>query len=201
MFGHIEHGAGKPAAALERFTRGLELFRSVGIRWGIGSALSGTGGVKLAMGDPDEAGRLLLEATQVLRGAGPWFLTPVLCFRAVLAVTRGEADQTIGLMKESLSYIRALHDRFSFVHALLPLAAAASLKGDDEWAARLLGASDAVSSSSGARVAVAVIHDLRRRTEPVVRERLGQERWECAYTSGASCSIDSLLDEIDAATT
>jgi predicted ATPase/DNA-binding XRE family transcriptional regulator len=199
MFGHIEHGAGNRTAALERFRRGLQLFQSDGSRWGIGSALSGSGGVMLAMGDVTEAERLLQEATSVLRGAGPWFLTPVLCFRAVLAVTRGEADQAILFMKESLTYIRELHDRFSFVHALLPLAAAAMLKGDDEWAARLLGASDAVSSSSGARVAVAVVQDLKRRTEPLVRERLGETRWQRAYTAGATASIDSLLDEIDAA--
>jgi predicted ATPase/DNA-binding XRE family transcriptional regulator len=199
MFGHIEHGAGKPAVALERFTRGLNLFRSVGSNWGIGSALSGSGGVQLALGNAAEGERLLLESTAVLRGAGPWFLTPVLCFRAVLAVARGEADQAIGLMRESLTYVRELHDRFSFVHALLPLAAGAMLKGDDEWAARLLGASDAVSSSSGARVAVAVVQDLKRRTEAQVRERLGQQRWEREYAAGATCSIDSLLDEIDAA--
>jgi len=92
-----------------------------------------------------------------------------------------------------------LNDRFSFVHALLPLAAGAMLKGDDEWAARVLGASAAVSISSGASVAIAVVQGLKERTEQVVRERLGPERWERAYLEGAGCSIDSLLDDIDAA--
>jgi hypothetical protein len=73
------------------------------------------------------------------------------------------------------------------------------LKGDDEWAARVLGASAAVSSSSGARVAISVIQRLKDRTEQEVRERLGTERWERAWLEGASCSIDALLDDIDAA--
>ena len=199
LFGHVEHGSRNTAAALERFAKGLEACRSLDSRWGIGSALSGTAGVRLSMGDTSEAERLLHEATSVLREAGPWFLTPVLCYRGVAAANRGEADLAISLMKESLGYIRELHDRFSFVHALLPLAAGAMLKGDDEWAARILGASAAVSNSSGARVAIAVVQDLKDRTERVVRERLGPERWEGAYLDGACCSIDSLLDEIDAA--
>jgi len=199
LFGHVEHGSGNRAAALEHFAQGLEAFRSLDTLWGTGSALSGTAGVRLAMGDTAEAERLLYEATTMLRESGPWFLTPVLCYRGVAAANRGEADLAIGLMKESLGYIRELHDRFSFVHALLPLAAGAMLKGDDEWAARVLGASAAVSSSSGARVAIAVVQDLKDRTERAVRERLGPERWERAYLEGGGCSIDSLLDDIDAA--
>jgi predicted ATPase/DNA-binding XRE family transcriptional regulator len=199
LFGHVEHGSGNPVAALEWFARGLEAFRMLKTPWGIGSALSGTAGVRLGMGETAASEQLLNEATTVLREAGPWFLTPVLCYRGVGAVSRGEADLAITLMRESLGYIRVLHDRFSFVHALLPLAAGAMLKGDHEWAARVLGASAAVSSSSGARVAISVIQRLKDRTEQEVRERLGTERWERAWLEGASCSIDALLDDIDAA--
>ena len=74
LFGHVEHGSGNTVAALERFGRGLEAFRSLDNPWGTGSALSGTAGVRLSMGDTSEAERLLHEATSVLREAGPWFL-------------------------------------------------------------------------------------------------------------------------------
>ena len=76
----------------------------------------------------------------MLRHAGPWFLTWALYVRAILAVRRGNADEAIALVRESLTRIRELQDKFAFVYALVPLAAAAVLKGDDAWAARILGA-------------------------------------------------------------
>ena len=100
--------------------------------------------VALASGDADQAERLLDEATSVLRHAGPWFLTWALYVRAILAVRREKPGEAIALVRESLTRIRELHDKFAFVYALVPLAAAAVLKGDDAWAARILGARDDV---------------------------------------------------------
>ena len=59
--------------------------------------------VALATGDADQAERLLDEATAVLRQAGPWFLTWALYVRAILAVRRGNADEAIALVRESLT--------------------------------------------------------------------------------------------------
>ena len=199
MFGHVEHAAGNLSAARERFTRGIEGFQALGVPWGIGSALSGKAGVALAAGDIDEAERLLDEATSELRHAGPWFLTPVLCFRATLAVRRGNADEAIALMRESLTHIRELHDKYSFLYALLPLAAAAALKGDAVWAARILGARDTVAERTGETVAVRLVHDLLEQSEREARARLGPDRWGRAYAAGRGASIDSLLKDIESA--
>jgi hypothetical protein len=93
MFGHIEHASGNLSAARDRFARGIAGFRTLPIPWGVGSALSGMAGAVLATGDVDQAEHLLDEATSLLSNSGPWFLTPVRCFRAVLAV-RGSGDCT-----------------------------------------------------------------------------------------------------------
>ncbi len=53
-------------------------------------------------------------------------------------------------VRESLTLIRHVHDRHAFVHILAPLAAAAILKSDGAWAARILGARDAVAERMGA---------------------------------------------------
>ncbi len=66
--------------------------------------------VALETGDTGEAERLLDEAASVLRHAGPWFLSLVRYLRAVLAVRRGDPDQAIALMRESLIHIQELHD-------------------------------------------------------------------------------------------
>jgi predicted ATPase/DNA-binding XRE family transcriptional regulator len=197
LFGHIEHAAGNLSAARERFTHSLETFRALAIPSGIGTALSGMAVLALATRDTDEAERLLDEATSVLRRAGPWFLTWALYARAILAVRRGKPDAAIALVRESLTRIRQLHDKFAFVYALVPLAAAAVLKGDDLWAARILGAREAVTERTGVTVVDRSVQDLRGQAEREARARLGPDRWTAAYTAGRSSSMDALLKDID----
>jgi predicted ATPase/DNA-binding XRE family transcriptional regulator len=198
MMGHVEHGSGNIDAARAHFACGAETFKRRSLAWAAGSALSGWGGVELASGKVAEAERLLDEATTVLHDSGPWFLTPVRCFRAVLAVHRGRADETIALIRESLIHIRELKDKYAFVYALVPLAAAAMLKGDAAWTARILGARAAVSERTGARVVVTVIRDIGERAEQASRTQLGPERWAAAFAAGRTASIDSMLRDIDA---
>jgi predicted ATPase/DNA-binding XRE family transcriptional regulator len=197
LFGHVEYAVGNMDAARGRFTRSVEGFRALAIPWGTGNALSGMAWVALSTGDAGEAERLLDEATSVLRHAGPWFLSLGLYVRAILAVRRGNADEAIALVRESLTRIRELLDKFAFVYALVPLAAAAVLKGDYVWAARILGARDAVTETTGATVVDASVDDLQERAEREARARLGPDRWAQAYAAGRRTSIDALLKDID----
>jgi len=199
QLGHIERKLGNLNAARDRFTRSVGIFRARGIAWGTGSALHGLAIVALATGDVARAERLLDEATLALRNAGPWFLTLGAYTRGVLAVRRGNADEAITLMRESLTGIWELHDKFAFVYALVPLAAAAVLKGDDAWAARILGARNAVTDRTGATVVDKAVDDLRDQAEREARARLGPDRWARAYAAGRVSSIDSLIKDIDIA--
>jgi predicted ATPase len=139
LLGDVEHSFGNADAAREHFARGIEGFRALALPWGLGNSLTGMAAVVLVTGDAAHAERLLDEATLVLRHTAPWFLSWALYLRAFLAVRRGNPDEAIAFVRESLTYIRQLHDTFAFVYALVPLAAAAVLKGDVEWAARILG--------------------------------------------------------------
>ena len=197
LLGHVEHAVGNVDAARERYARSLEGFRALGLPWGLGNSQTGLAAAVLAAGDPAHAEHLLQQATSVLRHAAPWFLTPTLYVRAILAVRRGNADEAIVLMHDSLTRIRALHDKFSFVHALVPLAAAAILKGEDAWAARILAARDAVTERTGAAVVDKSVDDLREHAERAARTRLGPEQWERAYAAGRMMSIDALLKDIE----
>jgi predicted ATPase/DNA-binding XRE family transcriptional regulator len=198
LLGHVEHAVGNADAARDRFTRSVEGFRALAIPWGVGNSLNGLAKVALAIGDDAEAERLLDEATSVLRHC-PWFLALVSYRRAILAVRRGNPDEAIMLVRESLTLFRQLHDKFAIVYVMVPLAAAAVLKGDDLWAARILGARDAVTERTGATVADKSVHDLREQAEREVRARLGPYRWGRAYTAGRVTSIDSLINDIDSA--
>jgi hypothetical protein len=194
LLGHIERALGKFDAARERLARSLEAFRALGVPWGTGSALNGLAGLALATGDAAGAEPLLAEATSVLQNAGPWFLMPVLYVRAIRAVRRGDADEGLALLHENLNRIRDLHDKFAFVYALIPLAVAAALKGDDARAARILGARDAVIERTGLSIVDTPVHDLREQAERTARARLGADRWNRAYAAGRMLSIDSARD-------
>jgi len=197
LLGYVEHADGNLDVARDHFWRSIEGFRALPNRWGTGHALSGLAWVSLATGDAGDADRLLDEATSLLRQAGPWYSLLTLYIRAVLAVRRGKPDEAIAVVHKSLTQIRQLHDRFAFVYALLPLAAAAVLKGDDAWAARILGARDAVIERTGAAFVDKSAYDLVEQAERDVRARLGPDRWARTYAAGRGASIDSLLKDID----
>jgi predicted ATPase/DNA-binding XRE family transcriptional regulator len=198
LLGRVEYSLGHLDAAREHYARSLERFRALALAWGIGNSLTGMATVELATGDPTSAERLLDEATSVLRPVGPWFLALALDVRAILAVRRGNADESIAIVRESLTLIRGLHDNHAFVFALGPLAVAAMLKGDEAWAARILGARDAVTERTGATVGVRQsLDNLMGLGERELRARLGPEQWAVAYAAGRMMSIDALLGDIE----
>jgi predicted ATPase/DNA-binding XRE family transcriptional regulator len=197
LFGYVEHAAGNMDAARERFTRSVEGFRALATPWGTGNALNGLARVHLARGDAGLAEPLLHEATAILRQAGPWFLSLTLSVRANLAVRRGNAREAMVLLRESLTHIQDLHDKYAFAYTLVFLAAAAVLKGDDIWAARILAARDIVTERAGATVVDKTVQEVRDQVERDVRARLGSDRWDRAYSAGRMTSIDSLMKNID----
>jgi hypothetical protein len=155
--------------------------------------------VAYATGDDGEAERLLDEAIAMRGEVGAWFSSLALRVRAMLAVQRGSPDEAIAIVRTSLVEIRKLQDKYAFVSAVIPLAAAAALKRNDAWAARILGARDAVSERTGAAITDKSVQELRERTERDVRGRLGQEKWARAYAAGRNASIDALIKDIDRA--
>jgi len=200
LSGRVELGLGGDlSAARDWFARAIESFHARALPWGGGIALLGLGGLALETDDAHQADRLLDEATWVLRHTGPWFLARALLVRAILTVRRGAPDEAIVLVRQSLIHIRELHDKWAFVHAVVPLAAAAALKGDDAWAARILGARDVVTERTGARIVIKPARDLSEQVERDARERLGPDRWARAYAAGRQTSIDSLLKDIESA--
>jgi predicted ATPase/DNA-binding XRE family transcriptional regulator len=194
LSGHFERAVGNLGAARDLFVRSHAKFQTLSLHWGSGIALNSMASIAFASGDAVEGERLLDEATSVLQNAGPWFSMPVLYVRAIQAVRRGQADAAIALLQQNLTLISDLNDKFAFVYALVPLAAAAALKGDDMWAARVLGARDAVIERTGLSVIDTPVHDLRQQAERQARARLGQDRWDKSYAAGRNAAIDSARD-------
>jgi hypothetical protein len=116
--------------------------------------------------------------------------------RALLAIHRGDARRATALACESLALSRLLDDKYAFAFTLVPLASAAVLDGNDEWAARLIGAREAVSERTGTTIGLKVVHDLHEQAERQARARLGADRWNQAYAAGRAASIESLLEDL-----
>jgi predicted ATPase/DNA-binding XRE family transcriptional regulator len=159
VLGHVEHAGGNEEVARDRFARSVDGFRALGVRWGGANALGGMAAVAYATGDDGEAERLLDEAIAMRGEVGAWFSSLALRVRAMLAVQRGSPDEAIAIVRTSLVEIRKLQDKYAFVSAVIPLAAAAALKRNDAWAARILGARDAVSERTGAAITDKSVQD------------------------------------------
>jgi hypothetical protein len=196
LLGHVEYALGDIAAACERFRHGITYFRALAIPWGTGLSLTGLAQAALATGDAAEAERLLDEAATVLRGAGPWFPGLGIYIRAILAVRRSDPDHTIASVQELLTRMGTLQDK-TFFYSLVPLAAAAVLKGEHAWAARIFGAREAISRSTGVSVVDPSMVDQQQAAEREARAHLGPDRWAIAYAAGRNVSVDTLLKEID----
>jgi predicted ATPase/DNA-binding XRE family transcriptional regulator len=197
MLGYVELAIGNLRAASDRFTRARSLYDVLGTAWALSNVLAAIAWTALAAGDFDEADRVLEEAAAPASKAGPWFSGIALYVRAVLAIRRGKPDEAIARVRDSLRQIRLLNDRFALLYALVPLAAAAELTGDDAWAVRILGARDGVTERTGAIAVDESVSDLRQRVERDSRARLGPKRWAREYETGRNASVDSLLSEID----
>jgi predicted ATPase/transcriptional regulator with XRE-family HTH domain len=195
--GHVERAGGEIDLARDRFTSSLNGFRAMNASADAGKTLTGMAALALTTGEDAEAERLLDESAYELGDNAPWFLSFGLWIRAILAVRHGHADEALRWVRESLVRIRELNDKFAFVYALVPLAAAAVLKGNHAWAARILGVRDAVAERTGATLADPSVQELRVQTEREVRARLGPDRWARAYAAGRKSSIDALMKDID----
>lgn len=197
VLGHVELASGNPGLARARFASAAERFKQLAVAWGVGNATAGLAGSALAQGDIEAADRHLTDAAHALRHVGPWFSQIVLYLRALAAVRRNKPDAAIEFIRESLTRIHALRDKFALVYALVPLAAAAHQSGDEAWAARLLGMRDAVTERTGAIAAGRSVRDLQDRIEREGQARLGRRRWAREYEAGRRGSLDSLIEEID----
>jgi predicted ATPase/DNA-binding XRE family transcriptional regulator len=199
MLGHVEYAAGNPEAARRWFTESRDLYRALSVPRGVGSATSGLAWVALATGDETGAERLANEAVSQLTSSGQWFLSLSLYIRILLALRRRNANEVFGLMRNSLIRVRESQDAFAVVYGLVALAAAAALKGDHAWVARILGAREAISERSGAILVDPLMQELHERVAREACAQLGPELWAQASAAGRNSSIDAMLKEIDAA--
>ena len=151
ILGFVEHVVGNLDAARDCLARSVKGSRAQAIRWATGQTLTGLASSSLLSGDAKEAERLLDEAASVLRDAGSRSVArrvPARC-PSPCAAQGTPMKQSLVISRQPDAHPRARRPVCRFPGRAGVLAAAAALKGDDAWVARILGAQDAVTDGTG----------------------------------------------------
>jgi hypothetical protein len=163
VLAHVEHAGGNEEAARTRFAHSVAGFRALAVPGGAVNALGGMAAVAFATGDDGEA-PILLD------GSDPCVKT-----RSVVRVRRAPRACDAGATRQPRRSDRDCSRRprgdpnaagqVRVCGRVDTAAAAAAIKGDQAWAARVLGASDAVSERTGAAIVDRSVQALKERTE------------------------------------
>jgi DNA-binding CsgD family transcriptional regulator len=167
------------------FEETLELGRRLGDTRTVAAALQGLGWVALSQDDPRAAEALHTEALDLFReigdrrniGRGEYGL-------GCVALARRRPSDARPLLLEAIGVFEELGDRKILSSCLVFLARVAAEEGRSEAAARLLGAAEGTRAAAGGSAWRPLVGVEYERVLGVVREALGPEAAEAAWSIG-----------------
>ncbi|MDP8908038.1 MAG: helix-turn-helix domain-containing protein [Chloroflexota bacterium] len=171
----------------------LALFRKAGADLYVAYMVVNLGTVALYRGDLAKATALCGEGYASLAQREDLFgLGGATGNLMVIAVRQGDVDLATSWAREHLTLGRELGRPRIVASALVGLAWAANAGGDSARATRLLGAADAIQSTSGTTID-AHQHDILATALAAARTALGQEGFAAAWAEGQSMTIDQAV--------
>jgi non-specific serine/threonine protein kinase len=180
----------RPRALLEE---GLELYRKLGDKIGIGSVLAHLATVLLHRGDYAQAARYFEEALSLSRETGHRH-SGYLSLRNLALMARDDPGRAAELYVEALGLADEVGDKADIAYCLEGLAGVAASRGDPERAARLFGASEALLETVGiplyphAQDRASVESALR-----ALRSRLGETAFAAARAEGRAMAPEQAV--------
>ena len=181
-------------AAQADLTRALELARANDDRWNIPSALRGLSHVAMTRNDLDAAERFVIESVTVARTTGErWSLALGLTIHAMIALLQSNNGLAETLLRECTTLAIDLHDPFTTAYSLTGLAVMAGRRGDPERMAHLAGAADALREGTAIDIAASVWRHLFDNEFGAIREEMGQDAFDHAYSRGRSMAPGELI--------
>jgi predicted ATPase/DNA-binding SARP family transcriptional activator len=180
-----------PEQARADFERAERALREVGNVWGVSMLYAASAHNAIKAGSAEAARPWLDQALSLARKLGhPIDLASVAVTEGLYALLTGEPKRARAAFSEQLGLCRR-HDLFHQApRGLAGFAATAASDGQDERAARLLGAAMALGSIGDHDV----VRQLEERFFKHARLRHGERRWAQAQQSGASLSFEEALD-------
>jgi predicted ATPase/transcriptional regulator with XRE-family HTH domain len=178
----------RAARALDEALRG---FREHEDDWGSAHSLNHLAILSLKRGEYTRATGYAEEALVVTRRSGDRLGANVALYTlARAALASGGHGWAALCFREALVFASEAADKTSSAYCIQGLAAAAGARGEQQRAARLLGAAEALLEAAGVPAYVTADHDLHQRAASAARERLGEEAWTAAWDEGRAMSFD-----------
>jgi predicted ATPase len=193
--GFVSLGVGELSTAEKSTTRGLEVMKEIGDRWGITTGLENLGDLALARGDLVGACALIEEALVYNRAIGNRF--GVGCDLVQLGDTlRRIGDQAAAQLQyaHALSELHAAGHVWASHEALCGLAELAIEAGEPARALRLISVAQFLADGTGAQPTPS----LRPRLEQVrtsAAQALSAEEQAAAWTAGQTMPIEQVIAE------
>jgi predicted ATPase/DNA-binding XRE family transcriptional regulator len=175
-------------------TRALGLARTNDDRWNIANALRGLAHTAMARKDLDTAERFVIESIAAARTTGErWTLALGITIHAMISMLRNNHGLAETLLRECTTLAIDLHDPFTTAYSLTGLAVIAGRRGDAERMALLAGAADALREGTAIDIAASVWRHLFDNEFGAIREGMGQNAFDHAYSRGRFMAPGELI--------
>ena len=179
------------------YSEALEVAAEAGCR--SSPALRGLGEVASAQDDPDRAARLFQEALDLVQEPrDDSQMAAILYAMANAARREGRYDDSVSLHHQALVLRRGFGDTLGFIDSLEALGGLAACSGRRwaEYAARLLGAADALRETHGyARLPAQ--RRLHESDVTALRQCVDAERFEAARIEGSAMSVQQVCSYVN----
>ena len=176
------------------YEQSLALRRELGDRRLIANSVLLLGSADLTRGDYDRATPLLQEGLSLAKELhDTWSMSLALIYLGRVALHgNGDVDEATSLFSEALALAKERGDKRVAAECLQGLAAALGVDADPALGARLFGASEAILEALGATPSAAEAATSEQFV-PLVREALGDERFEQEHDAGAALPADEAI--------
>jgi tetratricopeptide (TPR) repeat protein len=187
------HMRGELDEAEALFTESLNLYREIGDSWSAGSSLGNLASLALTRGDAPRASDLYQASLDIRRELGD--------LRGVGLALNGLGQAVLQLhdpvtsrthFADALKVLIELHDYLDAAESLVGLAAVAQAVDEPEQAAKLLGATMAISEDHHTPIS----SDTRNKMVPLIdalRVTLGEARYAVAWARGHNFTLKQII--------
>ncbi len=180
------------ADAVPLLTEALEQYTASGLiaQQYIDSLLVELATTYLVLGENEKAAELTaLLYTRCQASGEHWNLSYARWLRGMLALFEGDPDRADDELVEALRIKRPFHDTLGLGLTLEVVAWSAALRGEADRAGVLLGGTDQIWRTLGARQ----LRGLRHRYEATARAAVGDARFEAAMERGSRLTVEEVL--------
>jgi len=193
ILAHVMLGQDDPSKARHLGEESVRLFRHSYDAFGLATSLATLGMVALTQEDYAASRTLLEESVEICRDSGDdWALSLALRNQGIMALKQGDYERAATRLAESELALEEPRSAFGMLNLDL-LAAAVSMRGDHERAARLFGAAEAAREAADVSVLPSTRADYDRGVA-AARAGLGEAAFDATWAEGKVMSPELAVE-------